>query len=320
MRYPITLLGLALILFSLNGCNQPDEKVSYGIEDVKLEKYNWKGKPPKKHKVVVENPYGNIYSRTGSYPIVELSGVMQLIGPNAKRPEIIIQQLNDELHIKVHYDKGIQDRYGNRIARFDLGVFVPEGIELDLTTDFGDIKLKKHNNKISAQTNTGSITGSTRNIIKAHSKEGDIKLNLMSWKTTLPFASKKLQQYQLQSDRGHIKLMMDQKLPVAIKAIAYQGVQSNHAALLEQVTDNALVAELATPQRVIHVKALQKFINIQLSGSEQQMSGTSPSSFDGDLRQLPKPKAWQPGDAIIEIEDKIDSSKDSRNKRQSAAN
>jgi hypothetical protein len=283
----ICLLSLSVII----GCSESYNE--YRMADVKLEKFNWKGKVPRSYRVKVINPYGNINSRTGSYPIVDVSGVMQLIGPDAVKGHIDVREESGVTVIEVKYPSGIYDQVGRKIARFDIGVFVPTGVFLELETDFGDIKIKKHKNRILARTNSGDIAGSTKNIIHAFSRTGDINLNLMPWKSHRFAKLAKRPSYFINTDQGDIALSMNDDLAVNMRLYSNEPILSNNLFIQNTLNQDKTSLKITreNASRLLEAKSKNGALKLDLYAKPNTKKSTANmvdvvSSLDSRRRSL----------------------------------
>jgi hypothetical protein len=265
MKYlNVVKLVSALFFSTVIGCSESINQ--YKAADVQLKKFNWKSNVPKSHRVKVINPYGNIDSRTGSYNIVEITGVMQLIGPDAPKGLVDVREEDGVTVVEVKYPSGVYDQAGRKQARFDIGVFVPTGVFLELETDFGDIKIKKHKNRIYARTNSGDIGGSTKNIIHAFSNTGNINLNLMPWKAHRFAKLSKRPSYFINTDHGDIELSMNDDLAVDMKLYADENINSNNLQILSMLnTDkSSLRINRENASRVLEAKTKKGSLKLNL--------------------------------------------------------
>jgi hypothetical protein len=289
MKYivAVKLTSLVFLIVLLSGCT--DSHSPYQSSDVQLKKYSWKGKIPRAHRVKVINPYGNIDSRTGSYQIIDITGVMQLIGPDAKKAQVEIREENDVTIIEVKYPSGIYDELDRRIARFDIGVFVPTGVVLELETDFGDIKIKKHRNRIFAKTNSGNIAGSTKNIIHAFTQSGNINLNLMPWKSRRFAQLSKRPRYFINSDQGDIALSMNDDLAVDIRLFASQPIISNNEFVQNALSKNQKQLALThkNPSRILEAKTKKGALKIDLYKKAMVQRTSLDKNEQGEIKVEP---------------------------------
>lgn len=149
---------------------------------VTLEQYKYVGELPKAKKLRVINPFGNITSRSSSYDNIELSGVIQTIGDQGKEHTIDIRDVDGVTEVVVSYPKGNADDSGQLFGRFDLGVWIPAYIDLELVTDFGDIKVKKSGSNVEARSHTGNIKLATSGHATGHSDSGKVVIKPMAHK------------------------------------------------------------------------------------------------------------------------------------------
>ncbi|WP_196140742.1 hypothetical protein [Aliikangiella sp. G2MR2-5] len=289
----------------LTACSQDAVKKVYTKSDVKLNKFSWSGNVPEKKKVVVVNEYGNITTRSSKQGNIMLSGVIQLVGPDAPEPEVKTFEQSGVLHIEVLYKSDTQDAHGNRIARMDMGVYVPENVSLEIKTSFGDIKAKKHQSNIVASSDSGKIKLASRGTISAQTNSGAISAHVLKWEGERFGPRNKKKQYQLNSQSGEIDIYYDADTLIDIKASSGVQIKSDSPSvkkLIEASSTPVLEITQQESTRLLTAHSGQNTVTIHVKESASS-SVSTPSSFEGDVRDLPKTEEWKPGDPIIEMQD-----------------
>jgi|GEM_PF-1099153 len=331
----LLVVGFSLLLVigcseEFNTSNQevddgPSKNVQpYTAQDVKLEQYSWQGDIPRANKIRVVNPYGGIITKNTNYRNVSVAGAIQLIGPKASAPRISARDENGVTILQVSYPDGNHDRFGRLTGRVDLGVYVPRGVTVDLQTDFGDIKSRKHKSNMILRTNSGKIKVGTSGRVQAFTDTGDIKLHIQKAKHQDPrfVESDKKRLSQVLSDSGKIELSVSPGLDIEFNALGQLGVtsnlMSNDKVNVQTKTDTHLLASLGKGTNTFAIEARNNAIDIKLLKSAGQISTASkPQSFDGNLKDLPKVKLWQPGDPIEEMQDgRADKQNNKQNNKQ----
>jgi len=278
----------------------------YTTEDVVLEKYNWRDKVPNSSRVKVINHYGNISSRNTSLAEVELSGVIQTVGPYAPKPQFDVTQLNGVTVIEVVYNQNVIDKYGNRIGRTDLGVYVPKGVILTLETHFGDIKAKKHASNINAKTTTGNIKLMTKGVVDAQSDSGDIKLTMMAYKKEPWLSKHKKRTHKLKTQTGHISIYPHNQSGYQVSLNAQKPIKTDNEQLAAKVVHKRdrfwLETQLLTGGDIISAISQDGEITLQ---HHKISSSTKPSVFTGSLTDLPESSSWKPGDPVEEVNERV---------------
>jgi hypothetical protein len=234
------LLSFILVFssaFALASTNETPERLqeqSQQQRSVKLEHYKWYGETPKAKLVRVINPFGAISSRNTSYDNIEISGVIQKIGKSPAQHNIEIRDNNGVTEVVVSYPKGNKNKQGQLSGRFDLGVWVPSWVNVEMVTDFGDIKVKKHTSNITAKTTSGKIKIGTTGLVQAHSDSGNIYVDLFGDFTGDRFTQPML----VSSNKGDVKVSLTQTARVTVQAQSNQPIKHNlHAYQAIKVTD-----------------------------------------------------------------------------------
>ncbi len=229
---------------------------------VKLEHYKWYGQTPKAKLVRVINPFGAISSRNTSYDNIEISGVIQKIGKSPAQHNIEVRDNNGVTEVVVSYPKGNKNAQGELSGRFDLGVWVPSWVNVEMITDFGDIKVKKHTSNITAKTTSGKIKIGTTGLVQAQSDSGNIYVDL--------FGDKFKQPMLVSSNKGDVKVSLTQNARITVQAQSNQAIKHNlqayQAIKVTELPGHNFKAELA--------KSDQTATDLQLSSMQGLLSVT----------------------------------------------
>lgn len=276
-------------------------------QEVTIDRFNWSGKLPTNKLVIVKNEFGDISSRTIKKKSLLVQAIYQQIGDNAPKPDIQINENNGTTEITVKYPMHtINNQRGERIARTDIAIYLPEGIQMQLDTSFGNIKAKKHYSDINATTDNGNISVSTIGKVNLQSHSGNIFLSLKGekWKG----------EQQIKSSHGDITLLLPKKLDLELQVSSGQGISSNFETYkipFQQDNQFELNAKFATASSLLRSQSETGKTELIYYRRDNVDIVNSVGHFDGDIRNLPKTKAWQPGDPIIEKDDRhLDNSQD----------
>lgn len=301
------LIWFILISISaLAGCSQNEEPVSYSKADVKLQKYQWQGPLPQKSLVRVINRFGNITTRNTNQNRIELSGVIQKVGEHAPTPEILISDDDGITLVEVVYDSPTTDNFNNRIGRMDIGVYVPKGVTVEMETDFGNIKAKKHRSNLIAKSQSGKIKLATSGTINATSHSSNITANLLTWSEEKFKPQNKQRRYQIHSLEGDVQIYFSSQSGLDINLQAGNSITSQSSDLQSLIAEgiNSVQLAIGNKERHLSVSSNQGSIQIDSVKSDSQINTpVTAQSLDTDIRNLPKAETWQPGDPIIEMED-----------------
>lgn len=289
----------------LTSCSQESVRTEFTKDDVKLRKYSWQGEVPRKNKVIVVNTHGNITTRNTKQGNIEISGIIQRVGPDAPSPEVKVTDNDGVTLIEVIYNKPTTDKYANRIGRMDIGVYVPKGVTVDMETTFGDIKAKKHASNLIAASQSGKIKLATKGTIIASSDSGSINVNILPWEGRLFEPANKKKVYELHTKNGEINTYFEAEANLAITANSGKSITSTEPEF-QKIIDASSAPQFDTTlgngQRHLKVFSVYGAIHLEPKGKFQSAL-SQPQSFDGDVRDLPQTKEWKPGDPIIEIQD-----------------
>lgn len=178
--------GLA-ILFLLSACAPAPRRSDppavaatpppYQIERIKRDLQL----PPTVKRVHINNPHGSVGIKAIDNRTLGAYEVVQLIGATPEKPDIQMRLDGDTAVVEVSY---ASDRRhgadtlvnGFRKGRVDLGMFLPEGPELQVTTTFGDIQVRRINNEVVARTRDGKLMVAGGGSVDAATESGDLRV------------------------------------------------------------------------------------------------------------------------------------------------
>lgn len=137
--------------------------------------------PPNVKQVRIHNPHGSVGIKSIDNRTLGAYEVVQLIGATPEKPDIQMRLDGDVAVVEVSY---ASDRRhgadtlvnGFRKGRVDLGMFLPEGPELQVTTTFGDIQVRRINNEVVARTRDGKLMVAGGGSIDAATESGDLRV------------------------------------------------------------------------------------------------------------------------------------------------
>ena len=279
------LLGCCLGLVSMFS-HGADLKAKGTEPKVVIEHYTWSGKVPKGKKVVVTNFYGNLSSRLRSEPQVGISAAIQKIGDNPATPEFEIDDSGDVVIINVKYPNGQRDANGQLTGRVDLAVMVPETVEVEMETSWGNIGAKKHFSKMTARTDSGNISLGSVGALNAYSQTGDIKIDMynIAWKGP----------QVIHTEKGDISAVVAQQAEIEVWAKA-QSISHNleDFKISASQTRHSLSFKLNDAVTSASFEAPKGNVKVEVVSKPRGGYVALPESFDGDIRNLPQSQAME---------------------------
>ncbi len=137
--------------------------------------------------LVIDNPYGEIQVRQTRAAAFAIQSIEQRIGEEPRIAALEWFQEGPRMGFRVRYKEHDPSTPANpRLGRVDLGVFIPAGYKLDLSTDFGLINLRRINNDVAATSRSGMINSATRGAMKLTSGTGEIRAWTMGYDWPAP--------------------------------------------------------------------------------------------------------------------------------------
>ncbi|UXI68399.1 DUF4097 domain-containing protein [Tahibacter amnicola] len=132
-------------------------------------------------RIRIDNPHGSVTIKPVEKPVLGVYETIQRIGEKPEEPQIHLAVEGDEAVLRVAYASdrnGGADRLvkGFRKGRVDLGVFVPAGPELHVTTTYGDVQVRRVNNELVARTREGSLVAAGAGSMDVQTDSGQLSL------------------------------------------------------------------------------------------------------------------------------------------------
>lgn len=280
---------------------QLQEQPQVQLRQVVVENYTWIGKIPEQRKVIITNLYGNVSSRLRSERQIGISATIQKIGVKPAEPSFDIKDVDGVTVINVNYPDGQKDSTGHLIGRVDVSVIVPENVAVQMQTSYGDISAKKHFSSITAKTDSGNIALGSVGELNAYSVSGDISVDMynIAWK----------HDQKVHTEQGNIKAYVAQQADIAVhvngKSISHNLTEFATGFIqLANTLDFTLKTSDNREPSQAHWLAPNGQVQLQVISKPHGGYVALPGEFDGDIRNLPTAKSWQPGDPIREQDDK----------------
>lgn len=131
--------------------------------------------------VRIHNPHGSVSIKPIDNRTLGAYEVVQLIGATPEKPDIQMRIDGDTAVVDVSYvsdkrhgtDKLVN---GFRKGRVDLGMFVPRGPDLEVTTTFGDVQVRRVDNEVIARTREGRLAVAGGGSIDAATDSGELRV------------------------------------------------------------------------------------------------------------------------------------------------
>ncbi|WP_313919440.1 DUF4097 family beta strand repeat-containing protein [Tahibacter sp.] len=131
--------------------------------------------------VRISNPHGSVGIKSIDNRTLGAYEVVQLIGETPEKPDIQMRIDGDSAIVEVSYASDRQlgtDRLVNgfRKGRVDLGMFLPAGPDLHVTTTYGDIQVRRVDNEVFARTRDGKLMVAGSGSIDAATDSGSLRV------------------------------------------------------------------------------------------------------------------------------------------------
>lgn len=131
--------------------------------------------------VRIHNPHGSVSIKAIDSRTLGAYEVVQLIGATPEKPDIQMRIDGDTAVVEVSYASDKRhgtDRLvdGYRKGRVDLGLFLPAGPDLDVTTTYGDLQVRRVNNEVRARTRDGRLSVASGGSIDAATDSGELRV------------------------------------------------------------------------------------------------------------------------------------------------
>lgn len=166
-------------------------------------------------KVRIHNPHGSVGLKQIDNRTLGAYEVVQLIGAAPEKPLVEMKIDGDTAVVSVSYasDKHMgTDKLVNgfRKGRVDLGMFLPNGPALQVTTTYGDISVRRVSNEVVAHSRDGKVMVAGSGSIDASTDSGDLRV--------FPLSAKWLKPLKLRTGSGNILMEVPVYGEIALNA------------------------------------------------------------------------------------------------------
>ena len=183
---PWALLAAA----ALAGCGQAPKRPAgdppFSVEQLKRDL----ALPESVVRIRIDNPHGGVAVRQVEQRVLGTYEVIQRIGAQPEEPQVSLAIEGDTAVLSVAYasDRRGADRLvdGHRKGRVDLGVFVPKGPLLDITTTYGDVLVRRVANDMVVRTRDGRLTAAGAGAMDLATQSGELRAYPTSAKWATP--------------------------------------------------------------------------------------------------------------------------------------
>ena len=245
----IILLWLLCACHSSSDSRHQDNKHILSIVDIVKNQHDIAIN--REHKeITIRNNYGDIYVRQSDQAFLGVLSTMQVFSGTQAIADISITETSPEIVIDINYTAmQVQqaEKLNQAVGRVDLVVFVPEHLQLDLTTSFGVINVKEVSNELLIKSQSGTVKSSSTGKVSIETSEGNIYCNLIDpqWQG----------QSQLKSLSGNVFLTFPDIQNMNVYAESGTGILNNFEA---KVIKNGKTQKFIHPSPLNTIKLFSK--------------------------------------------------------------
>ena len=177
--------------------------------------------------------------------------------------------------IVISYPRDIRNDKGQLTGRFDLGVWIPSYLILEVETDFGDIKVKKSASDVIAKSNSGKISIGTSGHINAQSDTGNVTVDF--------YGERFRDDMKVFSESGNVKVNMSQHAAMILSAKAGNKIKDNfksYQAIEVKPQGKGLIARLAS-------KFKHKAVALELNAKQGNLSISVADEVSHTIKKTP---------------------------------
>lgn len=227
--------------------------------DFKVDQFRWREPVSQPLMVIVDNPYGNVRSRSWARDELSVTGQLQRV-PEDPPLNVQVEVQRQTVRVTVTDPAEGKDMTG-RVRRADLVILAPTGLNMSVQTQSGEIHFKKYVGDVTARSVDGSISLRTNGAVDAVTGAGSITAKLDArWEG----------QVALETDSGAMKIFMPEHTNTHIDA---------------QSTTGKVESELS-PELLHDVKSEHHLFSATLGSGVQKLQARSKS---GDIHIRKKP-------------------------------
>jgi Putative adhesin len=179
--------------------------------------------------VELHNGFGDVRVRFGGYEgVVELRAVIQQFETEGARLEVESRAEGDTLRLRVGERSApeaelLTSRRAGQRKRADLVLFLPQGVNLSLTTTFGEVEMRGLKSQVTARSESGTI--------HARKVSGDLELSTLDGAIVVNLEDLgRLTPQKFTSERGDITLYLQERSHFSCRVVT-QGLLSTDFSL-----------------------------------------------------------------------------------------
>lgn len=276
MRVP-PLLPLALLFLGALPASPQPPGLEPGLEIERREHYVT---VPAGTLVVLDNAFGDVRVRFGGYAgLVELRAVMQQFETEGPRLEVESRPEGDTLRLTVGERAAPEAalstaRRPGQKKRADLVLFLPQGVDLRVTTTFGEIEMRGLKSQVAAKTESGTI--------HARKVGGDLELSTVDGAIVATLEDLgRLTPQRLSSERGDITLYLKERSHFTCR-VATNGLLSTDFSLTVEPspegTGKQALAKIGKGTTPVEAKTTEGHVRLVIkpAAAEARVQGGTP--------------------------------------------
>jgi hypothetical protein len=264
-------------------------------EDFNVHGFRWQGRLAEGGLIEVTNLYGDIRVRTTRDDRVQLLATIQKIGLRQDDVEVVVDERNDGLHIKVfHPSEQIETQPGYK-GRVDVSLLVPSSAALEARTSFGLLEARNLAGPLTARTETGDVEVLSTGDIRVTTRDGNIAAWLRPGTRSGPVL--------LESISGAISLEIPRSMSVdLVTATSGEITLDVPDEMADRVAEEAGRTSVTTGDAGIEIRVTSRTGAIGGEGKEARgdTAVSTPEVGRKELADLPI-QEWKPGDPIRDV-------------------
>lgn len=242
-------LAVILTPCCLAGCAQPQQE-GPAHPQFRVESFRWIGQVAPGQIVEVINHYGNIRFRSSDDGTLELSAMIQKLGPQAGQVRVEARERAGGAIIRVGPTSEQGTPTGWFRGRVDITVLLPPGVSTHAHTLDGLIEVKGVTGDVVATTADGDIHAVRPRHLRATTRRGQIHVVLDNRKYDGPLF--------LESIQGDITVQVSQEASLNIQAHTTGPLIANFskkASMAVQRAENSLQVTMGSGTNSLHIKS-----------------------------------------------------------------
>ncbi len=256
---------ISLIISSGFSAAEPATLTSQDEAAYELVRLDWEEQIPAGTTLVLDNRWGDIRLRQSGDRMALFHAVMQKIGAQPKVAELMVERTDRRIAVKVVYPEDGQPA-SPREGRVDAALLVPEGVNIEIIAEHGEVSSKKMNNHIKVQAVDQAVSLESAAAVAINTNNGDVSVQFVPRTDQLDSRDRG----RIQTIRGDINVRYYPDMPMRFEMLSGRPKTTNDLELLRnrELTGRQVNMHTGKHPQKLYLQSDTGYIRLINTGSE----------------------------------------------------